>query len=88
MVPIAGSDNRINLAAGVNAMTAFANPVSPWGVMNVPQASIYGLYQLSWTSDSTLAVTANTPYTISLFGRHELGNTNSDCLGSLSVLVF
>lgn len=88
MVPIAASDNEINIAIAPTASGAFLTNTSTWGVMNVPRGSVSGLYQNNWSAETTQNVTAGVATTMVLAGRHETGNTTSDCSGSFKVEIY
>jgi hypothetical protein len=84
--PIAGQENVIDIAAGVNAAIAFI-PVSPmtWGVVGLPSTAGAGVHRLGWTSERRIEGVPPGSYTMGLFGRHESGTVSSDCAGSLSI---
>lgn len=88
LVPTAGSNNQIAIAAGTSTANAFTTSNSDRGFVIVPSGSPNGLYQLGWTSESTMAVSAGTQYTVVLAGRHEAGNTTNDCSGTFTVEIF
>jgi hypothetical protein len=44
-------------------------------------------YQLGWSAEYLLDVTAGQPVTLHLFGRHEVGSAAADCGGSFTIEV-
>ena len=89
MAPDLNDQNTLSIDAAPLGPLAFV-PGTPynWGVINVPFDSVPGLYQQNWTSETTMSVTANTPYTMTLFVRREFGTSKTDCSGSFSVRVY
>jgi hypothetical protein len=82
-------DNHVSISAAASAAQAFQGATYyEWGILNVPNGSVAGLYQPNWTSESTLPVIANTSYSLSLFARHDLGTAYAACSGTFTVQVF
>ena len=89
MAELANADNRIVIASGGDPLSAFDGQLfENWGVLKVPRGPNGVSYQPTWTSESTMAVTANTPYTLVLAAKHLGTNAKSDCSGSFTVQVF
>ena len=78
--------NGINVAAGTSSALAFGTSVSDWGVVGVPAAAVsLGNFQTTFSSNTTLPVTAGVATTMSLFGRHETSATTDDCGGTFEI---
>jgi hypothetical protein len=81
------ADNGVNLAIGSTAGTAFGGGmVQEWGVVRAGQG-LATSYQLGWSAEYLLDVTAGQPVTLHLFGRHEVGSAAADCGGSFTIEV-
>ena len=79
--------SEIQIAAGINVTAAYDAPnYFGWGILRLPANPTGGLFQDNWTSETTLAVTAGTATTVSLFGKHGSDGTQVDsCSGSFTV---
>jgi hypothetical protein len=75
------------------AYSVLAGAAHDEGIVYEPPGQVaYQAYIYSWTSETTQAVTANTPYTVTLYAQHPAygGNVSGYddyCTGSLSVQV-
>ncbi|HVV87125.1 MAG TPA: hypothetical protein VHE35_28995 [Kofleriaceae bacterium] len=81
--------NQVNVGIGTALDTVFdGNDWSQLVALNVPAGSVGSNYQIPWTTETTLAVTAGDSYTVFLAARRELSSSQSaNCNGSLKVEI-
>ena len=83
-----GSPSEIQLGIGATLATAFNGGVQEWGVIRLSGGLPAGTWALEGVAQTAVAVTANTPATYVLAGRHATGAIADNCSGSFQVLVF
>jgi hypothetical protein len=83
-----GLANNVIMASGTVLANVFSTSVSDWGVLSVPTTSPSGNYQLDWSSDSVMSVTAGAPTTVFLGVKHEVGTSPANCSGTFEVEIF
>ena len=83
---LGGTVNEIQVSAGVSAAAAFAASLGERGIIRIPaELPASGNFALAFNSHSTLAVTAGSATTVTLFGRHPTGAGTGICGGTFIV---
>jgi fructose-specific component phosphotransferase system IIB-like protein len=80
------SANGVNISAGTSLAGAFGGE-SSWGNLSVPGGSVNDFYQLMFSSEALLAVTAEVPVGVYLAGRHASSTQEAVCSGTFLVEV-
>lgn len=88
--PPAGTDNLIDIHPAANLAGAFgAGTEYEWGRAMVPDGSMAtGNYLPMWSTETAIAVTAGTQYTMELVAKRQQDTSAATCSGTFFVQVF